>query len=521
MASIYIKNAAILTAASLVLRAAGMLLRILLAAHLGGEGMGLYQLIFTAYGVSIAAATGGLSVAATRLSVEALAGGDSHAVKKLLQRLILAGVVLGLLAGEAQYTLAGAIARWLLGDVRAAAALRVLSFSLPFMAVGAAIRGYFMADRNVRPNVLAQLIEQSVRIGLIIWLLQRLPTQDLALSTALVTIGNTVSEAVSCLLMLYFLSGRKNTLRASKSTAAKGVPGWWKMAEIFWPVEGSRLTSSLLRTAETSLVPVCLAMYAGSRSTALSQFGALRGMAMPLLTFPFSFLGTLSGLLMPEIARAKAAHNHKKLRELANRTMSVTWGISLFAGLFFTLWAGPLGQLVYRDVSVGKYLFWLGPFVPFMYLESMVDGIMKGIGEQLASFRYELLNFALRLAGILLLLPRCGIAGYAAIIAVSNLFTCALNFRRMLAVLQMRFCWGGWVVKPGMFLLVSLLVCMGVQGSTAGFAEPLRFFAAAGAMALCYGALLWCFSLRRIFVKTTHKENGCSKQGSICYNKAK
>ena len=50
MTNIYLKNAAILTAASLVLRAAGMGLRVLLAAHLGSEGMGLYQLVFTAFG---------------------------------------------------------------------------------------------------------------------------------------------------------------------------------------------------------------------------------------------------------------------------------------------------------------------------------------------------------------------------------------------------------------------------------------------------------------------------------------
>ena len=49
MTNIYLKNAAILTAASLVLRAAGMGLRVLLAAHLGSEGMGLYQLILAVY----------------------------------------------------------------------------------------------------------------------------------------------------------------------------------------------------------------------------------------------------------------------------------------------------------------------------------------------------------------------------------------------------------------------------------------------------------------------------------------
>lgn len=497
MASVYLQNAVILMAASLVLRAAGMVLRVVLAAHLGGEGMGLYQLVFTAYGVSIAAAVGGISVVSTRLFAEILARGDAKSAKRLLRRLILAGATLGSLAGAAQYFLSGPAARWILGDLRAVPALRVLAFSLPFMAMGAAIRGYFMAVRNVRPNVLSQLLEQSVRLGLILWLLQRVRTAYLGQAVAMVTIGNSMSEAVSCLLMLRFAAKEKRKLESLLPQNSSAMPGWGKILKIFLPVEGNRLTSSLLRAAETSLVPACLALYVGSRSAALAQFGELRGMALPLLTFPFSFLATLSGLLMPEIARAHSRRNQTALHDLVGRTMAITWGVSLFAGAFFTLWAIPLGRMIYHDANIGWYLAWLGPIVPFMYLESMVDGIMKGIGEQLASFRYEMLNAVFRLLGILFLLPQFGIKGYVALVAISNLLTCLLNFGRMLRVLQIPFAWNEWIVKPGILLLASLLVCMGVQGAVRQAGEALRFLLPAGSMALFYMLLLWQFSLRK------------------------
>ena len=67
---VYLKNAAILTATGLGLRAAGMVLRVYMAALLGAEGMGLYQLIFTVYGLTTTVATAGVSVAATRLAAE-------------------------------------------------------------------------------------------------------------------------------------------------------------------------------------------------------------------------------------------------------------------------------------------------------------------------------------------------------------------------------------------------------------------------------------------------------------------
>ena len=52
----YVKSAAILTGTGLVLRAAGMVLRVYVAGQLGAGGMGVYQLIFTVYNWGFCAA---------------------------------------------------------------------------------------------------------------------------------------------------------------------------------------------------------------------------------------------------------------------------------------------------------------------------------------------------------------------------------------------------------------------------------------------------------------------------------
>ena len=49
----YFKNAALLTGSDVVLRLAGMGLRIWLANALGGAGMGLYQLVLAVYGLFV------------------------------------------------------------------------------------------------------------------------------------------------------------------------------------------------------------------------------------------------------------------------------------------------------------------------------------------------------------------------------------------------------------------------------------------------------------------------------------
>ena len=73
-----------------------------------------------------------------------------------------------------------------------------------------------------------------------------------------------------------------------------------ELYDILWPVEGSRLLASALQAAESSLIPYTLAIYTGSRAEAVAQYGSLKGMALPLLFFPFSVSG---GAVRPADAR--------------------------------------------------------------------------------------------------------------------------------------------------------------------------------------------------------------------------
>ncbi len=115
-----------------------------------------------------------------------------------------------------------------------------------------------------------------------------------------------LSEAVFHRLMSLFY--RREAARCLGSRAPRPPrEASRRLWEILWPVEGGRVLSSALHTAENMLVPACLAVYlagSGGRSAALEQYGTLKGMALPLLNFPFGLLGSLAVLLMPEITQA-------------------------------------------------------------------------------------------------------------------------------------------------------------------------------------------------------------------------
>ena len=110
--------------------------------------MGLYQLVLAVYSLFVTLATSGVSVAATRLMAEELSRSRAEA-RGMLVRLLGAALLLGSAALAAQFGLAGLAAKWWLGDVRATGALRVSAFGMPWMAVSAVLRGFFIARRRV------------------------------------------------------------------------------------------------------------------------------------------------------------------------------------------------------------------------------------------------------------------------------------------------------------------------------------------------------------------------------------
>ena len=410
----YLKNAALLAGAGLVLRLLGMAFRVFLAARLGPEGMGLYQLILSVYTVFVSLASAGVNVASTRLAAQSLA--RSRGMAPTLRGLVTTSLLFGTAAMAAQTLLADPVARLLLHDSRAELGLRTLAPSLPFIAAAGALRGCFLAQRRVEPNVIAQLVEQAVRMAVAALALVKLSHWGAAYACCAVLIGNTVSEAVSCLIMVFF-ARREPAFRPKPDDPARGYQSR-ELWAIVLPVSGSRILSSALQAAESTLIPAFLTLYLGSRAEAVAQYGSLKGMALPLIFFPFSVLSALSGLLMPEI------------------TMILTCTFSLAAGAALVLLGGPLAQFLYHDAQAASYVRILGFAAPFMYLESMVDGILKGLGEQFATFRYSVLDSVVRIAGIALLVPKYGMPGFLAVMIASNLLTCTLNSTRMVRCLK-------------------------------------------------------------------------------------
>lgn len=465
---VFVKNAVILTGTALLLRAAGILFRVWTAGRLGAEGMGLYQLVFSVYVLASAFASSGVSTAVTRLVADELALGVRRGTLRILRRAVGLTLVAAFASAALVFFGADVLARFLLGDSRAAPALRILCFSLPFLGVSACLRGYFIARRRAGPSAASQLLEQVVRIAVVMAAVGASAGRGLRASCAAVLLGDSVAEAVACLFLALLFLRDKARLASSGGRPAPPYPVTRRLLHIALPIAGGRYLNSGLRTAENVLMPACLTRFEGDRAIALRRFGAVKGMALPLLLFPSSLLGAVSTLLVPEVSEAAARGREARIRAAVLRLFQLTLLPAFFLAALFFCGADEIARLVYHDGEVGGYLRALAPLLPFMYLDSVCDGMLKGLDEQRFTFRNSVADSTLRLPLILLFVPRFGMPAFLCIMYGSNLFTSIRGAHRLLRKTKTRLPVFRWVVKPLLCAATAALLGDGLARAVCG-----------------------------------------------------
>ena len=257
-----------------------------------------------------------------------MAVGSKRGTLKILRRCLELTLLIALITVIILFFGADFIAKTVLGDARAAIALKILPFSLPFMGISSCLKGYFIAARRASPNAISQIFEQLVRILIVVFLLKNSLSKGLAYCCGAVLFGDVVAEGLSCIMLAVIFFKQKKNLNRSSGRARPPYKILSKILHISVPITSGRYLNTALRTAENILVPKNLAKYPKSGDTALSQFGMIKGMALPILFFPSTLLNSISTLLIPEMSEASAKNQKWLVKSATENILSLTAVVS-------------------------------------------------------------------------------------------------------------------------------------------------------------------------------------------------
>ena len=423
-----IVNTALMTSASLIMRCIAMGFQGYLSGKIGAAGIGLYQLVMSVELLASTFAISGIRFAVTRLVSEELGLGRAGGVHGAMVRSALYALIFGSAAMLLLTRFAEPVGFLWIGDARTVMSLRILAFGLPCLALSSVISGYFTACGRIWKPSLVHLIEQCAVVVFVALFLERAPEGDIELSCAAVCAGVTASDILSLALMLAFYLGdrRKYGSRTGESIRLTG-----RMLSVALPLAVSAYARSALSTLEHLLVPRGFRKSGLSADAALAGYGVIQGMAMPVLSFPSCLLSSLAENVIPELTGAQVRGEREKIRREVRSllTMSLLFAIAVAFALFVT--SDFIGSALFASSEAGKYIRLLAPLIPAMYVDMVVDGCLKGLGQQVWSMGINILDAGLGVLLVYTLLPIGALDAYIGIIYFNELLNLALSAARL------------------------------------------------------------------------------------------
>ncbi|QNK39214.1 MATE family efflux transporter [Caproicibacter fermentans] len=434
---VFLKNAVFMTLGSVVLRFSGLWFRSCICSWIGASGVGVYQLIFSIFSLGITACTSGIGLAVTRMVAE------GKGSRRYLRGCLCFALAMSFAAGAVLLAVSDFAACRLIGAPEAAAPLRLLAPGLPFIAVCACLKGYFFANRNIIVPMVGELWEQVATIGISYLLLTRTSLPELES----LMIGNTLGEVAACAYVAaaFLLYVRRHGFAQEDGTKTRVLHN---ILHIAGPMlVGSFLRSSLF-SAENLLIPAGLRKYGAGGTAALAQYGVMQGMVMPVIYFPMSFVSSVAMLLIPEIAEAAARGKRGTVRYSAEHAFRTTLMFGFLISTGMIVFADEIGRIFFGNEQAGNILRIMAPIVPLMYLDNVVDNMLKGLDQQMYSLKYNFSDSMMRVALISALIPVYGIRAYLAILFFSEIYNASLSISRLLKVTELKVDILGWIVFP-------------------------------------------------------------------------
>ncbi|WP_105615145.1 putative polysaccharide biosynthesis protein [Vallitalea okinawensis] len=453
-----IGGAIILTIAGFITRILGFVYRVYISNLIGSEGMGLFQLIFPVYLLCHTVCASGSFIAISKIIAEENAKRQHGNMRKALKIGATLSLVASIAVSGCLFIGADFIGTTLLSDERTVIALRVLSFTIPFSVLNSCFKAYFYGTKEMHVPATSQVIEQVSRMGIIYLISGLFIPKGLTYACIMAVIGTGVGEVVSFshVYLSYKHHTRKKKLKhyqihPSLSTGALLS----SMFAVIIPLTSSRTITTLLMSYENIIIPTKLEAFGLTSGAAMSLYGELTGMALPLIMFPSLLTNALSMSLLPTISEASAVKNSKKICITISKALQFTAIIGIGSTCLFMTFPHELGITFYNQPNVGTLLSLLAFMCPFIYIQSTFGGILNGLGLQKVAFINNLVGTSIRISFIVFLVPKYGINAVLIGFTLSFIIVSSLNIRKVLRVAVVNFQAINWLLKPTLAALAA------------------------------------------------------------------
>lgn len=351
----------------------GFLLKIIITRQIGVEGIGLYSLITPTFGLFITIATFSFPVAISKL-----VAAPNRSSKKIIFSIIPVSLLLNFITLIIIFIIASPLSNVFLKEPRLYYPLLSIGFTLPFIGLSSIIKGYYWGKQRMGVYILSNIVEQIVRIAILIFLIPICLEKSLILTISVIILVNMISETSSIIVMLLGLPKgmtiEKNDIRPHKKDASD-------VLNISIPSTSSKIVGSIAHFLEPILLTNILTYVGYSNDFIIKEYGIINGYALALLLLPQFFTQSISTSLIPELSK----HYESGNIEMCKKRLKQIVGLSLLIGALSSSFIFAIPEfflnLIYNTTLGVNYIRILAPFFLLFFINTPISNSLQALNK--------------------------------------------------------------------------------------------------------------------------------------------
>lgn len=401
-----VANASIVTGLSIAERALGFLYRIVLSRLIGAEGLGLYQVALSLFGLFLTIGTGGIPITVSRMISKSKAENDVNGERKVVGAGITACLLLTLPVAILLAIFGGKLT-FLFSDMRSYGVFRILLIGLSLSAIYAVLRGFFWGNKEFLAPSIMEIAEESVMVIAGILLLRNVSSSEIGAEKAAWAV--VISYIFSFTISVAWFFIKKGKIGNPKGTLKP-------LFTATLPITSVRASGALVTSAVAVLLPAMLVKAGASHAEALKTFGIVTGMVIPILFIPSTVIGSIALVLVPELSEDFYRKNHLRLRTNLARGLKFAVLVACVLIPFFFAVGADVGTIAYSNQTAGEMIQRSALLLLPMSVTMITTAMLNSMGFEKQTFLFYFIGAAVMLLCVLFLPALCG--GYAYVVGL-------------------------------------------------------------------------------------------------------
>ncbi len=382
----FVKQAAILATAGLLVRFIGFLYRIPLTGLIGDKGNGYYSAGYYLYTFILIMSSAGLPVAISKMVSERIAQKKYRNAHQVFRVAMWISGIMGLLGSLVLWFGADLLSN-IVGSPESYASILTLAPTVFIVSLMAVYRGYFQGLKNTVPTAVSQIVEQIFNAVFSVYLAYIFVSQSLELGAA----GGTAGTGIGAFMGLLVIAGiyimirpvlrRKFTKQTERMESRKSIAV--ELISIAFPIIIGTAIFSISNIIDMAMVNDRLAASGAFVKDEIDVlYGQLSGKYVVLTTLPVSIATALATVAVPNIASSFVAGDKKMVQSKINLSLKLAMVLSIPAAVGLGVLSDQTLALLFPEFPDGGILLKYGSVsIIFLAMAQILTGILQGTGH--------------------------------------------------------------------------------------------------------------------------------------------